>query len=70
MCDVLALFMRRSRPTRDQVTTVYTVQHSSFKFCIAEQCGQSNIPVLRLLLLNMKCHYYNKGLHFVIKLTS
>ena len=31
----------------------YTVQHSSFKFCIAEQSGQSNIPVLRLLLLNM-----------------
>ena len=48
----------------------YTVQHSSFKFCIAEQSGQSNIPVLRLLLLNMKCHYYYKGLHFVIKLTS
>ena len=39
-------------------TTRDTVQHSSFKFCNAEQCGQSNIPVLRLLLLNMKCHYY------------
>ena len=34
--------------TRDQITT-----QSNIKFCIAEQCGSSNIPVFRLLLLNM-----------------
>ena len=42
------------KTTRDQVTTQSNIPVSNL---IVEQCGYSNIPDLRLLLLNMKCHY-------------
>ena len=61
----------KTKTTWDQVTTPSNISVS--KFALLNSVDSLNILVLRLLLLNIKCHYYIsfiKDCIFFIKLTS
>ena len=57
MCVMLLHYISdKIKTTRDQVTAQSNIPVSNF--VLLNNVDSHNIPVLRLLLLNMKCHYY------------